>query len=99
MIGTKLAHYEITGHLGSGGMGEVYQATDSKLGRSVAIKLLPEAFARDADRAARFEREARVLASLNHPHIAAIFGIEEQNGQKFLVMELADGETLAERMR
>src|ERR1700676_4811599 len=67
MIGTKLAHYQITAHLGSGGMGDVYQATDSKLGRSVAIKLLPEAFTHDADRAARFEREARVLASLNHP--------------------------------
>ena len=66
MIGTRLAHYEITAHLGSGGMGEVYQATDTKLGRSVAIKLLPEAFARDAERVARFEREARVLASLEH---------------------------------
>ena len=74
MIGTRLAHYDITGHLGSGGMGDVYQATDSKIGRSVAIKLLPEAFARDADRVARFEREARVLGSLNHPGIAAIFG-------------------------
>ena len=88
MIGTKLAHYEITGHLGSGGMGEVYQATDAKLGRSVAIKLLPEAFTHDADRAARFEREARVLASLNHPNIAAIHGIEESGERKFLVMEL-----------
>jgi eukaryotic-like serine/threonine-protein kinase len=67
MIGTKLVHYEITSHLGSGGMGDVYQVTDSKLGRSVAIKRLPEAFTHDADRAARFEREARVLASLNHP--------------------------------
>ena len=73
MIGTKLAHYEITSHLGSGGMGDVYQATDSKLGRSVAVKFLPEAFARDTDRVARFEREARVLASLNHPNIAAIY--------------------------
>ena len=75
MIGTKLAHYEITSHLGSGGMGEVYQATDVKLGRSVAIKILPEAFSRDADRLARFEREARVLASLNHSNIAAIYGL------------------------
>jgi len=66
MIGTKFAHYEITGHLGSGGMGDVYQATDSKLGRSVAIKFLPEAFIHDAERVARFEREARVLASLEH---------------------------------
>src|SRR6266699_7204263 len=99
MIGTKLAQFEITGHLGSGGMGDVYQATDSKLGRSVAIKLLPEAFAHDDERAARFEREARVLASLNHPNIAAIHGIEESGGRKFLVMELVDGETLAERIQ
>src|SRR5262245_23300172 len=98
MIGTRLAHYEITAHLGSGGMGEVYQATDGKLGRSVAIKLLPEAFARDAERVARFEREARVLASLNHPHIATIHGLEESGGRKFLVMELAAGETLAQRI-
>src|SRR5215471_3933086 len=98
MIGTKLGHYEITSHLGTGGMGEVYQATDSKLVRSVAIKLLPEAFTHDADRAARFEREARVLASLNHPHIAAIYGLEESDSRKFLVMELAGGETLAERI-
>ena len=88
MIGTKLAHYKITGHLGSGGMGDVYQATDSKLGRSVAIKLLPGEFTHDTDRASRFEREARVLASLNHPNIAAIHGIEESDGRKFLVMEL-----------
>jgi eukaryotic-like serine/threonine-protein kinase len=99
MIGTKLAHYEITSHLGSGGMGDVYQATDSKLGRSVAIKLLPEAFSHDTDRAARFDREARVLASLNHPNIAAIYGIEEANQRKFLVMELVPGETLAERIK
>ena len=77
----------------------MYQATDSKLGRSVAIKLLPEAFTHDTDRAARFEREARVLASLNHPNIAAIHGIEESGGRKFLVMELVPGETLAERIR
>ena len=99
MIGTKLAHFTITAHLGSGGFGDVYQATDSKLGRSVAIKILPEAFARDADRLARFEREARVLASLNHPNIAAIHGIEESGGRKFLVMELVGGETLAERIK
>src|SRR6266550_3882270 len=99
MIGTRLAHYEITSHLGTGGMGEVYQATDSKLGRSVAIKLLPEAFARDADRLARFEREARVLASLNHPNIAAIYGLEQSANQNFLVMELVGGETLAERIK
>src|SRR5262249_21277809 len=79
-------------------MGEVYQASDSKLGRSVAIKVLPEAFARDAERLGRFEREARVLASLNHPHIATIHGLEESGGRKFLVMELAQGETLAARI-
>jgi serine/threonine protein kinase len=98
MIGTKLAHFEITNHLGTGGMGEVYQATDVKLGRNVAIKLLPEALTHDTDRAARFEREARLLASLNHRHIATIHGIEESGGRKFLVMELAAGETLAERI-
>src|SRR2546427_5707052 len=99
MIGTRLAHFEITAHLGTGGMGEVYQATDTKLGRSVAIKLLPEVFARDAERVARFEREARVLASLNHPHIAAIYGFEESGERRFLVMELVEGETLAERVK
>src|SRR5437588_9411943 len=97
MIGTKLAHYEITAHLGSGGMGDVYQATDLKLGRSVALKLLPQEFARDTERVARFEREARVLASLNHPNIAAIHGLEQSSGRTFLVMELVDGETLADR--
>src|SRR5207237_5371505 len=99
MIGTKLAHYEITSHLGSGGMGDVYQATDSKLGRSVAIKFLPEAFSHDSERVARFEREARVLASLNHSNIAAIHGLEESGERKFLVMELVSGETLAERIK
>ena len=99
MIGTKLAHYEITAHLGSGGMGDVYQATDSKLGRSVAVKFLSESFAHDAERVARFEREARVLASLNHPNIAAIYGLENANDKKFLVMELVPGETLADRIK
>jgi len=99
MIGTKLSHYEITSHLGTGGMGEVYQATDGKLGRSVAIKLLPEAFSKDAERVGRFEREARVLASLNHPGIAAIYGVEESGGRKYLVMELVPGQTLAERIK
>ena len=74
MIGRTLGHYEITSQLGKGGMGEVYQAKDRKLGRDVAIKVLPEEFARDADRVARFQREAKVLASLNHPNIAAIYG-------------------------
>src|SRR5678815_3741062 len=99
MIGSRLAHYEITHHLGTGGMGEVYEATDTKLGRSVAIKLLPEAFTHDAERVARFEREARALAALNHPNIAAIYGVEESGGRKFLVMELVSGETLAERIK
>src|SRR5438552_9727166 len=87
----SIAHYRITAKLGEGGMGEVYRATDTKLGRDVAIKILPEAFAQDAERMARFEREAQVLASLNHPNIAAIYGVEE----RALVMELVEGETLA----
>jgi len=99
MIGTKLAQYEITAHLGTGGMGEVYQATDTKLGRSVAIKLLPEAFARDEERSARLDREARLLATLNHPNIAAIYDIEEAGGRHFLVMELVPGETLAHMLK
>src|SRR5215813_5613323 len=99
MIGTRLAHYEITGHLGTGGMGEVYQATDSKLGRSVAIKFLPEAFSHESERVARFQREARVLASLNHANIAAIHGVDEINGRHFLVMELVPGETLTDRIK
>jgi eukaryotic-like serine/threonine-protein kinase len=99
MIGTRLGHYEITSHLGSGGMGEVYQATDRKLGRSVAIKVLPEAFSHDSERVARFEREARVLASLNHPNVAAVYGFEEHHGRHFLVMELVPGEMLEERIQ
>jgi serine/threonine-protein kinase len=99
MIGTKLAHYEITSHLGSGGMGDVYQATDLKLGRSVAIKFLPEAFSHDTERVARFQREARVLAALNHSNIAAIHGLEEIDSRHFLVMELVSGETLADRIK
>src|SRR5215813_592668 len=99
MIGTKLGHYEITTHLGSGGMGDVYQATDTKLGRSVAIKFLPEAFSHDTERVARFQREARVLASLNHTNIAAIHGVEEIDSRHFLVMELVPGETLADRIK
>jgi eukaryotic-like serine/threonine-protein kinase len=98
MIGTKIAHYQITAHLGSGGMGQVYEATDSKLHRQVAIKVLPEGFANDIDRVARFEREARVLASLNHPHIASVYGFEESEGRNYLVMELVPGETLSQRI-
>src|SRR6188474_648691 len=98
MIGSRLAHYEITGHLGSGGMGEVYQATDLKLRRGVAIKFLTQAFTNDGERLALLQREARVLASLNHPNIAAIHGFEESGGRHFLVMELAAGATLADRI-
>jgi len=99
MIGKSLAHYVVTNEIGKGGMGEVYQATDTKLGRDVAIKVLPEEFARDADRVARFQREAKLLASLNHPNIAAIHGFEEVEGTHFLVMELIEGQTLADRIK
>src|SRR5512136_1658038 len=99
LTGKTLAHYEINAPLGRGGMGEVYQAKDHKLGRNVAIKVLPEEFARDADRVARFQREAKVLASLNHPNIAAIHGLEESGGTNFLVLELVEGETLADRLK
>src|SRR6266511_2130706 len=95
--GTRLGSFEITAQIGAGGMGEVYRARDTRLQRDVALKILPEAFAADADRLARFEREAQMLASLNHPHIAAIYGLEESGSVRALVMELIDGETLAER--
>src|SRR5215831_13462686 len=95
---TRLGSYEILAPLGAGGMGEVYRARDSKLGREVALKVLPEAFATDAARMARFRREAQVLASLNHPNIATIYGLEESNGKCALVMELVEGPTLAERI-
>ena len=96
--GTRLGPYEVTAQIGAGGMGEVYQATDTKLKRQVAIKVLPESVATDADRLARFQREAEVLASLNHPHIAQIHGLEDADGVKALVMELVEGPTLAERI-
>ncbi|MBI1955829.1 MAG: serine/threonine-protein kinase [Acidobacteria bacterium] len=96
--GTQFGHYEVLGHIGSGGMGEVYRAKDTKLGREVAIKVLPEAFARDSDRLARFRREAHLLASLNHPNIAAIYGLEVSNSTHFLVLELVPGEDLRERL-
>ncbi len=96
--GTKLGPYEITTEIGKGGMGEVYRARDTKLGRDVAIKVLPEAFARDAERMARFEREAKVLASLDHPNIAAIYGVEDSGATHALIMQLAEGPTLAERI-
>jgi eukaryotic-like serine/threonine-protein kinase len=97
--GTHLGPYEITGAIGAGGMGEVYRARDAKLGRDVALKVLPEAFARDADRMARFQREAKVLASLNHPNIASIYGLEDSASTHALVMELVEGPTLADRIR
>jgi serine/threonine protein kinase len=97
--GTKLGPYEINSPLGAGGMGEVYLAQDTRLGRSVAIKILPDQFSRDIQRMARFDREAKVLASLNHPHIASIYGLEESNDVRALVMELVDGPTLAERIK
>src|SRR5262245_38787794 len=95
---TRLGFYEILAPLGAGGMGEVYRARDSKLGREVAIKVLPQEFSRDPERLARFEREARVLASLNHPNIAAIYGLEQSDGVPFLVLELVPGFTLSERL-
>ena len=99
MIGKTLGTHEILSPLGKGGMGEVWRARDSKLGREVAIKTLPEEFAQDEERLVRFEREAKLLASLNHPNIAAIYGLEEDNGKRFLVLELVEGDTLAERLK
>src|SRR5262245_54898310 len=102
LTGRRLGAYQILAPIGAGGMGEVYRARDTRLGREVAIKILPRAFTADADRLARFQREARVLASLNHPHIAAIHGVEDTaiDGAplRALVLELVEGETLAERI-
>src|SRR6202790_4153322 len=94
LSGTRLGSYEVRSAIGAGGMGEVYQCHDTKLGRDVAIKVLPDAFAQHPDRLARFEREAKVLAALNHPNIAAIYGLEDQA----IVMELVEGPTLADRI-
>ncbi|MCH8219111.1 MAG: serine/threonine-protein kinase, partial [Planctomycetes bacterium] len=98
MINQTISHYRITAKLGQGGMGEVYRATDTKLDRDVAIKVLPDEFADDPKRLARFEREAKALAALHHPNIASIFGFEEHQGKHYLVLELVEGQTLAERL-
>ena len=99
MIGRTLSHYKVLEKIGAGGMGEVYKARDTKLDREVAIKVLPEAFAENKERLARFEREAKLLASLNHPNIATLFDLQEHEGTHFLVLELVPGETLAERIQ
>jgi serine/threonine protein kinase len=96
--GARLGPYEILSAIGAGGMGEVYKAKDTRLDRTVAIKVLPEAFATDPERIARFHREAKTLAELNHPHIAAIYGIEESGATRALVMELVEGEDLSQRI-
>ncbi len=98
LTGKRLGPYEILSAIGAGGMGEVYQAHDTKLGRDVAIKVLPEAFAHDPERLSRFQREAKMLAALNHPNIATIYGLEQSNGTSYLVMELVPGETLQQRI-
>jgi serine/threonine protein kinase len=96
--GVRFGPYEIIAPLGSGGMGEVYRARDTKLKREVALKVLPDTFARDTNRLARFRREAELLATLNHANIAAIYGLEESDGVQALVLELVEGPTLAERI-
>ncbi|MBP1598508.1 MAG: serine/threonine protein kinase [Acidobacteria bacterium] len=98
LTGKTILHYRISEKLGAGGMGEVYRAEDAVLGRQVALKVLPDIFAGDPERLARFEREAKLLASLNHPNIASIYGLEEADGKHFLVLELVEGKTLAERL-
>jgi len=98
MIGRTIAHYEVTDRLGAGGMGEVYRARDTRLGRSVALKILPDVFARDPDRLMRFEREARLLATLSHTNIAAVYGVEHDGERRVLVLEMVDGEDLARRI-
>jgi serine/threonine-protein kinase len=99
VIGHTISHYHVTAKLGQGGMGEVYRAMDTKLGREVAIKLLPDSFAADGERVARFEREAKVLASLDHPNIGSIYGMEDADGKRCLVLQLIEGETLASRLK
>src|SRR3712207_1877703 len=97
--GTRLGAYQVVSPIGAGGMGEVYRALDTRLDRHVAIKILPDAFRADSERVARFQRETKLLASLNHPHIATIHGLEQGNGRQFIVMELVEGETLAVALR
>ncbi len=96
--GSTLGHYEVLAPLGVGGMGEVYRAKDLKLGREVAIKVLPEGFSKERERMSRFEREAKVLAGLNHPNIATLYSFEADGGTRFLVMEVVEGETLEKRL-
>ena len=96
--GTRLGVYEVTALIGEGGMGQVYRARDTTLGRDVALKVLPDAFASDPDRLARFTREAQTLAALNHPNIAHIHGLEESSGVRALVMELVEGDDLSQRI-
>jgi len=98
MIGKIFSHYRIIKQLGVGGMGEVYLADDTTLDRKVALKFLPDAFTSDPERMARFEREAKLLASLNHPNIAGIYGLEQADGNRFLVLEYIEGETLPSRL-
>src|SRR5262245_32220639 len=97
--GKRLGSYEIVASVGAGGMGEVYRARDTTLGREVAIKTLPSALAKEPDRLARFEREAKLLATLNHPHIAVVYGLDEHEGTKFIAMELVEGETLDRKLQ
>src|SRR5262245_42124699 len=97
--GSRIGPYQVQGSLGQGGMGAVYRARDTKLGRDVALKVLPDEFSRDSDRLARFEREAQVLASLNHPNIGQIYGVEDSGATPCLVLELVEGETLQERIK
>ena len=99
LVGRRLSEYEVTARIGAGGMGEVYRARDVKLGRDVAVKVLPAPMAHDTSRIARFKREAQILATLNHPHIAAIYALEESEDVVALVLELVDGATLADRIR
>ncbi len=98
-VGSRLGHYEVTAKIGEGGMGEVYRARDTKLDRGVALKVMPQAFTDDPGRLARFEREAKVLASLNHPNIGRIYGLEEAEGTKALVLELIEGRDQRDRGR